>query len=146
MLLGTYPAKIVAGRRAAVPSLIRKELGQKYILARWYEGCLVLIDIKSWLAMYKRLVGDTKVIVSPIRDTERFILGSAFEVVPDEQGRIVIPERLLEYSEINEDIYFIGLGDRVEIWDKQKWEQREAGVVANSADFIEELAGKNRSK
>lgn len=107
---------------------------------------MVLIDIKSWLAMYKRLVGDTKVIVSPIRDTERFILGSAFEVVPDEQGRIVIPERLLEYSEINEDIYFIGLGDRVEIWDKQKWEQREAGVVANSADFIEELAGKNRSK
>ncbi len=144
MLLGTYPGKVVAGHRVAVPSAIRKYLGEKYILAMWYESCLVLIDIESWITLYKRLAGDQKTIVAPIRDTERFILGSAFEVEPDEQGRIVIPERLMSYSKIKEDVYFVGLGDRVEIWEKTMWEEKEKEVIRNSAKYIEDLA-KNKN-
>lgn len=142
MLLGTYPAKLVAGHRIAVPSLLRRDLGEKFILARWYEGCLVLIDINSWLDIYKRLSGGTNFIVLPIRDTERFILGSAFEVEPDDQGRVIIPERLAQYSGLKDDVYFIGLGDRVEIWDKQVWEEKEKEVIKNAAGYIEELSKK----
>ena len=140
MLLGTYPAKFVAGHRIAVPSLLRRDLGEKFILARWYESCLVLIDINSWLDIYKRLSGGTNLIVSPIRDTERFILGSAFEVEPDEQGRVVVPERLAEYSKLKDEVYFIGLGDRVEIWDKESWDVKEKEVIKNAASYIEDLA------
>ena len=108
MLLGTYPAKFAAGHRISVPLVLRRDLGEKFILARWYEGCLVLIDINNWQSLYKRLSGNSQIIVTPIRDTERFILGSAFEVEPDDQGRIVVPEHLINYSGLKEDIYFLG--------------------------------------
>lgn len=140
MLLGTYPAKFVSGHRVAVPSVLRKDLGKTFILARWYEGCLVLIDKEGWNALYKRLIGEERLVITPVRDTERFILAQAFEVTPDDQGRIVIPERLIEYSRFNEDIYFIGIGDRVEIWNKELWEIKEKEVVENAASFIEQMA------
>lgn len=144
MLLGTYPAKFVSGHRVAVPSILRRDLGKIFIIARWYENCLVLIDKEGWNALYKRLVGSEKLVVTPIRDTERFILSQAFEVSPDEQGRIVIPERLIEYSRIDTDIYFIGVGDRVEIWNKELWEAKEKEVVENASSYIEELAKKTK--
>ena len=140
MLLGTYPAKFASGHRIAVPSILRKNLGNTFILARWYEGCLVLIDREGWNALYKRLVGEERLVVTPVRDTERFILAQAFEVTPDDQGRIVIPEILIEYSGFKDDIYFIGVGDRVEIWSKDLWEAKEKEIVANAASYIEELA------
>ena len=142
MLLGTYPAKFVSGHRISVPSSLRPDLGQTFILARWYEKCLVLVGTENWNALYKRLVGDSRLIVSPVRDTERFILSMAFEVSPDDQGRIVIPEVLIKYSEIEEDIYFIGTGDRVEVWSKRNWETKEAEVTENAAKYIEELANR----
>jgi MraZ protein len=143
MLLGTYPTKILAGHRVVVPAVFRQELGKKYILARWYEGCLVLIGEGRWDALYKRLTGEEKVIVTPVRDTERFILGSAYEVVPDEQGRIIIPEILISYSKLGEEICFIGLGDKIEIWNKNTWTEKEKEVIRESAGYIEQLAKKN---
>jgi MraZ protein len=143
MLLGTYQAKFASGHRVSVPSQFRKELGQSCILVRWYEGCLVLVSEESWNALYKRLVGTETLIVNPVRDTERFILGSAYNVYPDEQGRIVIPERLALYSGLTDDIYFIGLGEKAEIWDKSAWEAKEKEVIRDADKFLEELAKRN---
>lgn len=143
MLLGTYPAKFVSGHRIAIPSPFRKSLGAVCILARWYERCLVLIDEEGWNALYKRMVGPNRLIITTVRDTERFILSQAFEVFPDGQGRIVIPEVLIKYSEFEEDIYFIGVGDRVEVWSKKNWETKEKEVTQNAAQYIEELEREN---
>jgi MraZ protein len=142
MLLGTYQAKFVLGRRVAVPAVLRKELGDTFILAKWYEGCLVLIGKSSWDALLKRLTGGMEMIVEPIRETEHFIYASAYEVVPDEQGRIIIPERLSAYSGLGEEVYFLGVGDRVEIWNKEAWEEKEKLVAREAARYIEELAKK----
>jgi len=142
MLLGTYPARFASGHRVSIPFQFKKELGNPVILARWYEGCLVLVGKDFWNALYKRITGETDLIVNPVRDTERFILSSAYEIFPDEQGRIVIPERLVEYSGLKEDIYFIGLGEKAEIWDKVTWEEKEKEVVKNAASYIESLANK----
>jgi len=140
MLLGTYPARFASGHRIAVPAQFRAYLGETYVLAKWYEECLVLFDGESWLALYKRLVGEEKTIIGSIRDTERFILGSAYEAEADNQGRIVVPERLATYAHFGEEIYFIGLGDRVEIWDKNIWEEKEKSVAKDAAKYIEELS------
>ncbi len=143
MLLGTYPAKFVSGHRIAIPAPFRSDLGTSFILARWYERCLVLINKESWDALYKRIVGKDRLIVAPVRDTERFILSQAFEVFPDFQGRIVIPETLIRYSGFADDIYFIGLGDRIEVWSKRNWEEKEVEVIKKAASYIEDLSKKN---
>lgn len=144
MLLGTYQVKVAPGRRVFVPAPLRGDLKDNFIIARWYEGCLVLISFESWDALYKRLTGSQKIIVSPIRDTERFILGSAYQMAPDDQGRIVIPENLAGYANLTEEISFIGLGDRVEVWDTKIWEEKQKKLINVASEIIEKIASEER--
>lgn len=140
MLIGTYEASYGLKRRVAIPASFRKILGAKIILAKWYEGCLVLVSEESWSALLEKVKGETGFITQGVRDTDRFILGSAYEVLPDDQGRVVIPLVLALYAGLKEKVSFIGLGDRVEIWDSQTWRQREEYVSAHAAKILEKLA------
>lgn len=140
MLLGTYNIKVSSGHRVFIPAPLRSELGENLIIARWYEECLVLVSADSWKALYKRLTGSQKIMVEPIRGTERFILGSAYNLDLDDQGRVVIPENLVAYARLSEEISFLGLGDRVEIWDKQIWEEKQKILAKEASRLIEKLA------
>jgi MraZ protein len=142
MFVGTYLVSVTSGKRASIPSVFRQKLGQSIILAKWYENCLVLVDKDSWNALLERLTGGEKMIIEPIRQTEHFIFASAYEVSIDDQGRIVLPDRLVSYAALGEQVYFLGIGDRIEIWNKELWEEKEKEVAKEAASYIESLAKK----
>lgn len=140
MLIGQYTSKLTQKNRLAVPKKIREELGDEMIVSRWYEGCLLLVSRENWQNLIKRLEGEARIIISPVRDVERFIFGGAFEVNLDSQGRFVIPEVLLKYAQILDETVFLALGDRVEIWARGKWEELEKGVEEKASLAIEKIA------
>ena len=144
MLIGSYLGIISDKRRVAVPKKFLSELGEKPVLAKWYEDCLILVSTKFWEELLTRLTGGSKVINLGVRDIERFILGSAFETEPDAQGRIVIPEILAEYSGINKELVFVGLSDRVEIWPKEIWDTKSTNLAKTTKEYIENLAKDER--
>lgn len=143
MYLGTYLVNITPGKRLAVPSSFRKTLGEKMILAKWYEDCLVLVGRSYWDALLERLTGGEKMAIIPVRQTERFIFASAYELEADEQGRIIVPDRLLNYASLGEQVYFLGVNDRIEIWDKRTWDDKEKEVAREAPSFVEKLAHGN---
>lgn len=142
MLIGTYIASISSKRRVAIPKKFRIQLGVKPILAKWYENCLVLVSEANWEALLKRLTGQEQLITQAVRDTDRFILGSAYELEPDEQGRVIIPANMAAYARLTNELVFIGLGNRVEIWDKQSWETKERLIAKDAAELIERMSKK----
>ena len=93
--------------------------------------------------LLKRVTGEGNLIVSPIRQSEHFIFTSAFDAIPDDQGRIVIPDRLISYAKLGEQVYFLGVGDRIEIWNKEIWDEKEKLIVKEAPEYIEELAKRN---
>lgn len=144
MFLGTYQGVLSPKHRVAIPKKFLSQLSETIILAKWYEGCLVLISDTGWDALLKRLRGSTEIATRPIRDTDRFILGSAFDLIPDEQGRVVIPQPLVRHAGLGPTIVFIGLGEKVEIWDEAKWQEKEKDVSEHAAELIEEIANERR--
>ena len=144
MLLGTYTVAFSSKHRVAIPSQFRKYLGEKFILAKWYEGCLVLVSNEFWNALWQRLIGKEEIIVSQIRDTERFIMASAYEMELDSQGRIVIPEKLVLYAGLGTGVSFLGIGDRVEIWYEGGWNEKEKLLITEAPKLIKELANERR--
>lgn len=133
-------------RRVAVPKKFLQELGEKPVLAKWYEDCLLLVGEDFWSTLNKRLTGERNAIDIGIRDIERFILGSAFETEPDDMGRIVIPESLSKYAGLTKEIIFVGLWDRVEIWDKNVWEVKSKGLEKVTKEYIEKIANNVKTK
>lgn len=144
MIIGSYLGVMSEARRIAVPKKFLSELNENPIIAKWYEDCLLLVSNDFWISLSKRLIGERNTFDLGIRDIERFILGSAYEVEPDELGRIVIPESLAGYAGLSKEVVFIGLIDRVEIWNKEKWESIAKALPKTTKEYIEDLAKKQK--
>lgn len=140
MLIGSYLGILGDKRRVAIPKKFLADLGNGFILAKWYEDCLVIVGLEVWDRLLSRLTRGSKVVSLGVRDIERFILGSAFEVTPDSQGRILIPEILVDYAGFKKDLIFFGLGDRLEIWAKEVWDEKAKVIAQSTKEYIEELA------
>jgi len=140
MIIGQYVSKLTDKDRVSVPKKFRDELGNDLIVARWYENCLVLVTKENWKLIQSRLIGTTKTVIEPVRDIDRFILGSAYEIELDAQGRFVVPELLINHAELTEDVVFVGLLDRVEVWSKQLWESLEEQSQQKATRAVEMIA------
>lgn len=140
MLIGQYKSKLTDKFRLAIPKKFREEIGDEFVVARWYEKCLVLVAKEDWDGLARRLTGESKIVTTTVRDVDRFILGLAFEVKLDGQGRFIVPEKLLTHSGIRDEAVFVGLGDRVEIWSTQSWEKLEERVEEKATKAIETIA------
>ncbi len=139
MLIGEYTTKIGDKKRVSLPKKFRDELGENLILTRGYEEALVLVNQEMWSNVAQDVVNGS-FINKNIRDTSRFLVGGANEIATDTQGRFIIPESLFEYAQLNKEIVFIGLINWIEIWDKQKWEQRLQFLKANSDQIAQEIS------
>jgi MraZ protein len=138
MIIGEYQNRIGEKKRVALPKKFRAELGNSLILTRGYENCLVLVNTKMWESIASEVVNGS-FINSKIRDTSRFLVGSAVEVQLDPQGRFVIPQPLFDHAKFEDEIVFIGLVNWIEIWNKKEWEAKLEGLKANSSEIADQL-------
>jgi MraZ protein len=74
-----------------------------------------------------------------IRDTSRFLIGSATEISLDKLGRFVIPQSLFEHAQLSNEIVFIGLINWIEIWDKSRWEKRVEYLKTHGEEIAQEI-------
>lgn len=139
MIIGEYQNRIGEKKRVAIPKKFRDELGSQLILTRGYENCLVLVDQKMWGSIAKEIIGGS-FINSNVRETSRFLVGSAQEIETDAQGRFVIPTPLYDYANLSTEIVFIGLVNWIEIWSKEKWDEKLSLVISKSTEIANEIA------
>ena len=137
ILVGQYESFVTEKGRVAVPKKFREILGTDLIVSRWYEGCLVLVSRPEFENLLSKVGFNAKYATKPVRDTDRFILSSAFEVVLDKQGRFVVPKLLRQFANLANETVFLGLGDRIEIWDKTKWVAKEVDIAKEASEILE---------
>ncbi len=145
MFIGRYSTMVGAKGRIAVPVKFREGLGKSAIISQGYEKSLLLVARGQW----EELTGflkDKPLTISPARDTERFLFGSAFEVEFDPQGRIVIPQELREFAGLNDEAVFLGVGNRVEIWSRKNWTEYDQGLKKNIEDIASKLSENDHGK
>ena len=111
----------------AVPSRFRIVLQSEneMILSQGLEGCLNLYPLQTWSALNDKL--ETLPIQNKIhqRAFKRMLFSSASHVSFDEEGRILLPQHLMEYAHLKKESVVIGLGDKIEVWSKDVWRKYE---------------------
>jgi len=122
-LIGTEEATLDDKGRILVSKKKRERLGENFVLLWGDLGCLVAYPESVWL----RVAGEVLDAPSINRGRDmltRLMMGEAVdELNCDQQGRFVIPNKLKEKAQLKKDVLLIGLGDRVEIWAKELWEE-----------------------
>lgn len=121
MFMGEYNHTIDTKGRLIVPSKFREALGDTFVVTKGLDGCLFVYDNQEWNAFEEKLKS-LPITNKEARQFARFFLAGAAEVEVDKQGRILVPNILREFAQINKDVVLIGVASRIEIWSKERFE------------------------
>ena len=140
MLIGQYEHTIDAKKRLALPAKFRGELGDKVVVTKGVENCLVVYTEKEFLVMSAKLSNLT--ISQPeARSFTRTMLASAMEVTLDKLGRILVPDYLKKYAGLSKNVVICGLSNRLEIWDLESWNAWTKEAEKGVSDIVSKLGG-----
>ena len=134
MLIGEYEHSLDVKGRLILPAKIREDMGDKFIVTKGLDGCLFAFSQNEWLNF------ETKLKTLPLSDRNarnfvRFFLSGATECELDKQGRFLIPSNLRIAAKLEKEAIIIGVGTRLEIWDRATWNAKDDEI---SADEIAE--------
>ncbi|MEA3293299.1 MAG: division/cell wall cluster transcriptional repressor MraZ [Patescibacteria group bacterium] len=138
MLIGEYKFLIDEKKRLAIPSKFRKSLGKKVVIARGIDNCLVIYHLNEWTKEAKKLEGLNKNQSAP-RSLARIMFSGACDVDIDKLGRVLIPDYLMKYAFLKKNAAILGLSDRIEVWDDEKWEENKKKTEMSVSDIAENI-------
>lgn len=138
MLIGEYKHTIDSKKRLAIPAKFRQSLGEKAVITKGLENCLVIYTLREWEKHAQKLE-ELPSAQSDARNFARMMLSGASDVELDKLGRILIPDYLKNYACLGKNVAILGLSNKIEIWDSGKWEEHKKKTEAESGDIAERL-------
>lgn len=121
LLMGEYHHTIDEKGRITIPSKIRYDLGESFVVTRGIDRCLYVYPKEDWqqiIEKYQKLPNTKEG-----RNFMRFFLSGATTCEFDKQGRINIQAPLIHYADLKKDCVIVGVNDHLEIWSQELWQQ-----------------------
>ncbi|MBQ9761092.1 MAG: division/cell wall cluster transcriptional repressor MraZ [Clostridia bacterium] len=135
MLGGEFRHNLDAKNRIFIPSKMREELGDTFVVAKALrQKCLMAYSLAGWDKYMAPIMAQN----GNLRErTLRFLNATSAEVTPDSQGRIVLPRHLVDHAGIDKALVIVGCYDHAEIWSEAGYEQlqSEEDVAAMIAEL-----------
>lgn len=138
MYIGQFAYSLDPKKRVFIPAPFRAK-NKSFIITKGLDQSLYLYNPAEWEKVLKKLEDLSLPNKIEQRAFKRVLLSGAHEIFPDAQGRILIPNPLCEYAGIKNDVMIIGVGNRIEVWNKHNWD-RYYKKQANT--YFKNLSGK----
>lgn len=122
---GTYFPKLDDKGRLTLPAKYREHFADGVVVTRVQEGCLAVYDVETFDSLDARFEsrGTSE---ADVRAYQRWLNSGSHDDVPDRQGRITLPAPLRAFAGLDHDVVVLGAGDRVEVWEPERWAQQSA--------------------
>ena len=124
--LGEFESTLDLKGRFLLPAGFKRQLPEgetsRYVINRGFDKCLALYPMKTWEPLFAKVNGLNDFNPQQ-REFKRAFLNGATYVEPDTAGRILVPPSLKVYAELKRDIVLMATGDKLEIWDSNKYKQ-----------------------
>jgi MraZ protein len=134
-LSGEYECKLDPKGRLVLPAKIKanlpEESGNHVVLTRGFEPCLVLYPKQEWKAIYDRVAALNE-FNEEYRHFQRNFFRGNTELELDNTGRFVLPKTMQRYADIDKEVIIVGLGNRVELWNPERYEDF---LIKDQQDF-----------
>lgn len=142
MFRGINSATLDAKGRMALPARMRESLaaiseGRIVVTIDTKERCLLLYPLPAWEQVQQKL--ESLPNVNPrSRMIQRLLIGHATDLEPDGNGRVLLPQKLRDYAELDRKVVMVGQTNKVEIWSEPRWETQMAEWLSDES--VAELA------
>ncbi|MEK7084988.1 MAG: division/cell wall cluster transcriptional repressor MraZ [Patescibacteria group bacterium] len=138
MFIGEYVHSLDTKRRLAIPAKFRGELGKRAVLTRGPDRCLALYPMVEWEKVASK-IAELPTGQKDARSFARFFLAGASEVEVDSLGRILVPDFLKDHAELGEEVVVTGVFRRLEVWNKERWENYKKEIEGEADSLAEKL-------
>lgn len=138
MFLGTHTPRLDDKGRLFLPARFRDELAEGVVITKGQERCLYVFRRSDFERRSQDLAA-AALTSRKARDYNRMLFATAFDDVPDRQGRVTVPAALRAYAGLERDCVVVGANSRLEIWDPQAWRSYEQQQEQAFADQDEEV-------
>lgn len=142
MFYGEYSHSIDNKGRLILPSKLREtaknNFVEKFYITRGLDKCLFMFSEEEWKAAEQKFksMSFTK---QDSRKFNRLYFSGAVEIIPDKQGRILLPSYLKDFAQIKRDVVIIGVSSRIEVWAKDQWQEFYRSNLESFEDTAEKL-------
>ena len=138
LLTGTYERSLDDKQRIALPKRLRDLLATQgqLVLTPGTDGSLALFPEQAFAALTEKLAARSPT-GHEVRAFSRLLYAQSQSVEIDTQGRIRLPAELARLAALDRDIVLLGVGDRVELWNKSLWEAYLADLQPRYDDLAE---------
>ncbi len=131
--MGEYPQVLDAKNRVFIPAKFREALGETvYITKNLQDNCLSVYTKEEWDVYYGKILALEPAVSYKMLQK---VMPFTQEVAPDAQGRVVLSASLKKYASLEKDIYFIGVGNHCQIWNRDIRDAVIAGADDDGADL-----------
>ena len=134
MLIGEFEHSLDAKGRLIMPAKLREDIGERFVVTKGLDGCLFAFSLTEWTNFEEKLK-TLPLSNKNSREFTRFFLSGATECEIDKQGRFLIPNNLRQVANLQKEVIIIGVGTRIEIWNKDKWKS-----YSNDSISVEDIA------
>ncbi len=138
MLIGEFEHSLDAKGRLIMPAKLREDIGETFVVTKGLDGCLFAFSLTEW-ANFEEKLKALPLSNKNSREFTRFFLSGATECEIDKQGRFLIPNNLREAAGLEKEIVIIGVGTRIEIWSKDKWQKYSSSDNISVEDIAENM-------
>ena len=138
MFIGEYEHSVDVKGRAIMPAKLRDDIGDKFIITKGLDSCLFTYSLNEWTNFEEKLKS-LPLTNKNARDFVRFFLSGAVECEFDKQGRFLIPGNLRDYAKLDKEIVIIGVGTRIEIWNRRDWKTYSSDENISADEIAENM-------
>lgn len=139
MFMGEYNHTIDSKGRLIVPAKFREVLGDEFVVTKGLDGCLFVYPDTEW-QIFEEKLKTLPLTNKNARQFTRFFLAGAATCEVDKQGRILLPQVLREFAELEKDVVLVGVASRIEIWSKERWDESINNYDADMDNVAEDMA------
>jgi MraZ protein len=134
---GTFDHTLDAKNRLTMPAKYRAALSEGVVLA-------VPVDLKPCVGVWrpeeyelytKRALAELPPLSPRLAELERFFYGHSTEAELDAAGRIMVSSSLGEHAGLDRDVVIVGVGDRLELWDRSRWGEHRPALLSGVAQI-----------
>ena len=120
MFLGEYTHTIDSKGRITIPAKFRNLLAAGLVVTRGFDQNLMLFPMDGWQELAER-IAQRPLSDEDVRAFRRRVFSGAIDLVPDRQGRILLPPYLREFAKIDGDVVIAGMFNYLELWSNEAW-------------------------
>ena len=139
LFVGTYEHTIDAKQRLAIPADVRQQLeaaAQRALYCVLIEGPTLAIYTESGFQKRADELDHSERPAEEVLLYEQMFYSNAARVELDTQGRVRIPDRLLQMAGLERDVVLIGVKDHLELHDRETWNKRMQEMLARRPDLL----------